>query len=510
MCIVGFLLTIQPVLASANGTSSPEDTLSVYAPMIIQAAPSNESTIVTLHDGSSRVFYINRPGEADKLMSIRSSDGKVWESPETEINLPGTAYYANRVMEDDNKTLHAVFHLWGEGNNGYRNRHLDLWYCKKKNNESWGKPVKILDGYVGSIRSFMQLKSGRLLMSFGRAIQSGLEKPVGNTKDYGWNEVISLYSDDQGLTWQSSRNALKIEIDKNKITRYGAVEPDVVELTNGDLWMLIRTNKGMFYESFSRDAGTTWEIPRPTLFISSDSPASFLRLRDGRLVLFLNMNQRWDTPDGYAFGGREALHAAISRDEGRSWEGFREVFKVNPSKEKGDRGTAYTSATETPNGKVLLVTGQGDARAILMFDPDWLTQPSKETVTFTQEMTSLNNDLVFNFSAAKKGSVNLKLLSGCSSARIALTDHFSISSDSLAIDNAVANFSATDIPTNSPLIIEWDSDQKKASLSVKNQDSLVSEFLRFPAFGINYLRIRIDSPCREKVRFELETDKTNQ
>src|SRR5690606_23005849 len=100
-----------------------------------------------------------------------------------------------------------------------------------------------------------------------------------------------------------------------------------------------------------------------------------VRLSDGRLVLFLNACQRWDDPMSYAIGGREALHAAISDDEGATWRGFREVLRDLRGDAKGDRGTAYPNAAETADGKIVLVSGQGEERkSILLLDPDWLEE----------------------------------------------------------------------------------------------------------------------------------------
>jgi hypothetical protein len=78
------------------------------------------------------------------------------------------------------------------------------------------------------------------------------------------------------------------------------------------------------------------------------------------------------------YGGRDALHAAISSDDGASWRGFREIYR-DPTRDesppkRGDRGTAYANAVEIDAGKVLVATGQGPARRMLIVDPDWLLE----------------------------------------------------------------------------------------------------------------------------------------
>ncbi len=508
-CFLTLLLKVFPSVATtASGGEGKEYNRQtpVFAPVVAGATPTNESTIVTLSNGEHRIFYINRPGEANRLMSVRSADGLHWSEPVTETELPGTAYYANRVLVDDKGLLHCIFHLWAEGANGYRGRHLDLWYMKKKaGSDSWEKPRKIYDGYVGSLRCFMQLESGRLLTTFGRAVPERSAKPLSAGPDYGWNEVMTLLSDDNGETWRASPQLLNIEIDGSKATRYGAIEPDVIQLKNSALWMLIRTNNGTFYESFSQDSGESWTAPKPSKFVSSDSPASFLRLKDGRIILFFNMNQRWDNPNSYAFGGREVLHAAITADEGKTWKGFREVLKEDSQKagkEKGDRGTAYPSAVETSDGKVILVSGQGESKSIVLFDPDWLKEKSvRVTKEEIENELSENPEWVRNFPAAQKGEIEVKLdlRKNSPAMRIALTDHFSIPADSLASARSVFVFNFT--PESSleginTLKIKWNSDQKKVSFYLNNRLFAGSALLKTPVFGLNYLRIATlsDSP----------------
>jgi hypothetical protein len=83
------------------------------------------------------------------------------------------------------------------------------------------------------------------------------------------------------------------------------------------------------------------------------------------------------------YGGRDALHAAISSDEGKTWRGFREVYRDptrNGSPPKtGDRGTAYPHATLTKDGQILLVSGQGEnRRRRFLIEPQWLLETHAE------------------------------------------------------------------------------------------------------------------------------------
>ncbi|WP_171062904.1 sialidase family protein [Larkinella sp. C7] len=483
----------------------PQRVTDLYEPVWVAPAPGNEATLIRLKNGGLTIFYINRPGDANQLRSISSADGIHWEPPVKEFDLPGQAYYANRVLGDPQGVLHGIFHLWGTGTNGYRGRHLDVWYGRTTGaGKPWSQPQKIYDGYVGSIRSFIRLSTGRLLVSFAKAVPERQEKPGAGQVDYGWNDIISLHSDDNGQTWKPSTNSVRVEINNAMPVRYGGIEPAVVELTDGRLWMLVRTNKGHLYESFSGDQGQTWQAARPTRFISSDSPAELLRLSDRRLVLLLNSNQRWDNPRSYAAGGREMLHAAISRDDGQTWQGFREVLTMPVTKpgqvEKNDRGTAYASAAETVEGKVALVAGQGDAKSVVLFDPDWLEQTeAREEGKTTLNSTAERPALVWNFPATRQGTLkaDLEFPTDAQAVSLALTDHFSVPDDSLAADHAVAEFKIKFAelaktgakPSRMTVEIRWNCQKQEALFVMNNQIVARTNFHRQPDFGVNYLRI---------------------
>lgn len=505
---------------------APHHSEAVREPVIIKSAASNEATMIRRSSGELVTFFINRPGDADKMMFISShDDGISWSAPAVAFDLPGQAYYANQVLEDDHGALHVVFHIFSSGSNGYRGRHLDLWHTQKQPDTDWEKPKKIYDGYVGSMRGFIQLANGRLLLAFARAMPAREQKPAAGETDYGWNETIACYSDDYGDTWELSPGTVNIEVDPTNITRYGGVEPAIIQLTDGRIWMLVRTNKGHLYESFSSDGGSTWSQPEPTAFISSDSPATLLRLRDGRLVVLWSANQRYDDQRSYANGGREVLHAAISSDDGKTWKGFREVL-VSPvsSAEKGDRGTAYPSAVENSDGKVVFVSGQAEERALVMFDPDWLAdrtarddfqnglvqwtffgvnagfsldklKSGKKKVLSMQTPASAGHAAVWNFPAAESGRITLHFytMDANPGIELALTDHFSVSHDTLASKHAVVRFSLPEskISGSGKLKVEitWNNQRGDAHIKVNGKPAGTTAFSRNAEYGLNYLRV---------------------
>ncbi|MBT4097936.1 MAG: exo-alpha-sialidase [Gemmatimonadetes bacterium] len=262
-------------------------------------------------------------------------------------------------------------------------RHLDVWHTRTDGGGSrWREPVRIWEGYTGSINSAIQMRNGRLVLPFAQ-LTTRTWRERGDGLDAFWfagaNETIVLTSDD-GEHWQEREVRLKVQTPS--IGVYGAVEPVIIERSDGVLWMLIRTQLGRFYESFSSD-GASWTTPRPSPLLSSDSPAGLVRLSDGRLVLLWNKCLRFP----YAHGGRHVLHAAISDDDGRTWTGHREVARdpknYDPPPSHGDHGTAYPFPVVLPDDRILITTGQGEGRIVLVaLDPAWLSEQT-QTSTFS-------------------------------------------------------------------------------------------------------------------------------
>jgi len=225
--------------------------------------------------------------------------------------------------------------------------------------EIWGYPPHLL-----------KLSDGRILCSYGYR-----RDPMG---------VRAVLSDDGGRSWRLSPARLTSPCRSGYIgSNYGATEPVAVQLRDGRVWMLIRTQTGFLYESFSPD-GVEWSAAKPTRFRSSNSPANLLRLPDGRLVVFWNNCENPSRVDGEpVYTTRDALHVAISGDEGRTWKGYREAFRDpnrnRPPPRRGDRGTAYPFSTATRDGQVILATGQGQGRiALVRIDPEWIGATTRE------------------------------------------------------------------------------------------------------------------------------------
>lgn len=343
---------------------------------------SPASAAVALPDRSLASYFRRSANGNLTIFETRSADeGRTWSTPSAVTQLSVEPWGGPVPLVDRDGEVHLVISkMRGDGRRPAVDRFIDLYHLRTTAGRSqWTAPQQLFSGYCGALQQVVQLRSGRLLVPFADWLPG---VPVGPPS--GPNVATVVYSDDGGKTWIASGARLTAPCTEGyNGANYGACEPTLVELSDGRVWMLLRTQTGRLYESFSRD-GVEWSPALPTEFASSNSPAFPLRLPDGRLVLFWNNCQMPPRLDGQGvYAGRDALHAAISSDDGKTWRGFREVYRdphrnQTPPK-SGDRGTAYPHAVVTAEGEILLVSGQGaERRRRLLIDPDWLLEKAQE------------------------------------------------------------------------------------------------------------------------------------
>ncbi len=522
----------------------------ITSPVFIKESPENESVIIKLPDGSLRIFFTLQP-TGSEMRSISSTDGGLnWGDSQFEVKMPGQAVFCMQALVAQDGEVHAfVLVRHGPGRRHGIDLFLDVWHWKTTGGRTaWTPGQRIFEGVVGAMRGVTQLKSGRIVLPVGMWLagrRAGLPT--------GAHEVSAMYSDDNGASWQMSPSRLVAPCyDGFNGSNYGACEPNLVELDDDHLWMLMRTQTGFMYESHSRDGGVTWSDATPSDFISSDSPAEIMRLPDGRIIVLWHNCQNPPRVDGkYVAGGRDALHAAISEDNGASWRGCREIyrdpFRNESPPHRGDRGTAYSTGVVNDNGKIVLCTGQGERRrAILVFDPDWLLathheddfangldgwcaftefgdpeppvfrdrtlgpeiidHPSKvgaKVLHIRRPADKPGDGAVWSFPVASQGTVRLRVMlnKGSGGANIALCDRFYNPGDyngerfaifGLPIDADGKLLNHGPIGFEKPCLLElrWDLAQRKCDVSVDGDNVVTLPMLNAANKGVSYLRIR--------------------
>ena len=198
------------------------------------------------------------------------------------------------------------------------------WRRSADNGRSWTEKVAVTPepayNIINNDRA-VQLSTGRIITPIAY-----VPEHVTYTTSF---RVFCAYSDDQGESWTRSPCELGL-------AKRGAMEPVVIERTDGSLFMLVRTQLGHQYSSVSTDGGENWEELGPAVeLISSEAPACMKRIPSTGDLLVI-WNRVFDPLQGH-FGPRTPLSSAISRDDGRSWTGIRNI------EEEPDCAYAYTS-----------------------------------------------------------------------------------------------------------------------------------------------------------------------
>jgi len=174
-----------------------------------------------------------------------------------------------------------------------------------------------------------QLSTGRIIMPTQKLM--GYEHQDEN-KDHCISGV--MYSDDDGRTWKGPDSYVDLPL-------RGTMEPKVEELKDGRLLMVMRTDLGTVFKSYSEDGGSTWSKPQTTGLRAPESCPGLRRIpQTGDLVVIWN-HSLYD-PKFDHYGLRTPLTVAISRDEGETWENIKDI-ETDPEWEFTNPVTYVTS-----------------------------------------------------------------------------------------------------------------------------------------------------------------------
>jgi len=311
----------------------PPDRDQQVSHLVFEAMKQNprytEGSIVELADGSL-LFAVTEFQESGSdfakasIVARASSDGgRTWTAP--------------RVLQENVGGMNVMsVTLRRLGPSGRWDAPIGMFYLVKNGFDSlevylrissdqaktFGEPIKVTSrpGYhVMNNDRVTRLSSGRLLA------------PVAYTEDVRKvNHFVSYcyISDDDGATWRPGKQ----HIDQ---PRRGAMEPEVIELCDGRVMMIVRTQMGHIAASHSTDGGDTWGKPFRLDVKAPEAPATLRRIpATGDLLLIWNHT----FSEGAGHGGqRTPLTAAVSSDEGKTWH------HVQDLETRTDRAYSYTS-----------------------------------------------------------------------------------------------------------------------------------------------------------------------
>ncbi len=311
------MFTFGMCLLAALGPAVAADSGDPFHLTVVPVGPQNprnsEAAIIRLKDGSLLLgwteFYAGDGadhGPARISGKLSTDGGRSWADKYTLVENDGGC----NVMEVNFLRL--------------RDGRIALFYCQKNTESSdcrvmmrtsadegktWVNPIQLSPDakYTGLTNGrSIRLTSGRILLE---AWEGG--------------DSYCYLSDDEGESWRASQRVKPGD---------GCWEPACIELQDGRVLMLMRTQLGGQYQSFSSDGGETWSEPEATALEGTAAPVSISRIpATGHLLAIWNHNP--------GAAKRNPLTAAISKDEAKTWERFRNI------EESPDDAWAYPAVT---------------------------------------------------------------------------------------------------------------------------------------------------------------------
>jgi sialidase-1 len=235
---------------------------------------------------------------------------------------------------------HAPGFKWGGPPEEFAMWILPTYVCRSLDDgKTWEDPILLNRPWCGCIHSMIELTSGRIVL-------------VGQEVIPEWRHATVMFvSDDKGKTWQRSN---VLDNGQGRHDHAGSIEGTIVQLKDGSLYQLLRTETGWLYESTSAD-GLKWSDMKQSPLKSVTCCAQMARLADGRIAVLWNAPPR-DRPDSRS--SREELSLAFSSDECRSWS---QPVVVAANYVRGGR-VSYPYLYERKPGELWITTMQGGLR----------------------------------------------------------------------------------------------------------------------------------------------------
>jgi len=264
------------------------------------------------------------------MLATSADDGKTWSPIRLVIDPPGEVRAFDPCLWVDPDR--GMWLFWAQAWEHWDGR-AGVWAitCPNPGDETpdWSAPRRLCNGVM--MNKPVALSTGTwLLPAAVWPLELHMRDPE-HRFDLGAEKRSNVVgSSDRGATW-----AL---LGGSEVFGRACDEHMVVELSDGRLWMLVRTSYGIG-ESFSGDGGRTWSPGRPS-FIPHVPAARFFirRLHSGKLLLV-----KHTPPDGRT---RSHLTAYISSDDGSSWSGGLVIDER--------AGVSYPDGTQAPDGTIYL------------------------------------------------------------------------------------------------------------------------------------------------------------
>lgn len=287
----------------------------------VTEGPQNFVVLVTSADRGTTwtepVLVIDPPGP-----HVRAYDPAIWIDPRGRLWL----YWSQCYSPKDGTISDGVNGVWG--------------ICTDDPESpapAWSTPVRLAHGVMMN-KPFV-LSTGE--WGYPTAVWNNLIVPSPAwVREHCFSNLT--ISGDQGRTYERRGGA--------DVPKRGFDEHHIIELRDGRLWCLVRTNYGVG-QSFSSDRGRTWTPGEDSGLGGPNSRFFIRRLQSGRLLLV----NHWFTDEEKATRQRQPetwlprrrLAAWLSDDEGRSWHGGLMLDERS--------GVSYPDGTQDRDGTIWVI-----------------------------------------------------------------------------------------------------------------------------------------------------------
>ncbi len=314
------------------------------------------------------------------LAFVRSTDGGYTfnKTPEVVIydaDYPGRALgYGGFIY---NEKIDRLYLLAYSGNGKDANDYRIVMSYTDDCGYTWSDPVYLRGAHVEPIQSTDVVIQGypeyfSRVCFYGDGLTLSTYDGDGPNVDYVFSSEDSdrrtsqfkafvMYSCDDGKSWTMSPDIFEIPVDHSRNAEDGVSETTLSELSNGDLYLVVRTQQeGNFYlwSGISKDHGKTWTQGYSKILSSNTSPCMY-RYDDTRLLLWSAM-----TGLGGVSYRRTPMHLAVTTDD---FQSFDKVIDLT-------FGTSFDTVHEQESRMTqpgIAVYDDGNSAFVAYFDHMW-------------------------------------------------------------------------------------------------------------------------------------------
>lgn len=357
LLLVLLLLLVLATAALADGLF--EDFHVVQKPRGTHGYRGMMGDFVQLNDGSLLFSYTD-----NDIMVIRSTDqGRTWGAPSVLVKAPqapakGNIAHPSFLRAPGGDLLLA--YIW---NTYPTTPYFGHNYLRRSRDEgkTWSDQY-CYTPYPG----YLPVHNDRLhVLSGGRLIAAAEYKAyLPSSDDHSGYVGMSFFSDDDGYSWQASKNTVDMYKDNQRVE---VQEADVVELHDGRLLMFARTYSGWPVFAYSTDRGETWgpPVPRKDIPMPYAGLATVRRLPTTGDLLFIWIAGKSVDKQDPKVSRRCALAAAISTDDGQTLGPIHYIAR-DPEDDFG-----YQAVEFLPDNTVLVGYHARDGLHVARIAPDW-------------------------------------------------------------------------------------------------------------------------------------------